>query len=130
MISVLLGMRFSQVWVNAVAQGTFGNLTVAWSPAPVKTAGVGALIPMPTPDPDSGCEVRGVITDEIGHDVTASAWVSDYIENGGYRGKLVPPKRPPQVGETWPHPGEWITHTLGPLTEIEGRKIVLSDHTL
>ena len=35
-----------------------------------------------------------------------------------------------QAKETWPGPGEWVTHQLGPLTEINGQPISLSDHTL
>lgn len=130
-ISVFLGVRYSQVWVDAVTNGLLGTLTMQWTPAPVKQTGIGALIPMPKPDAGPGCDVSVTIVDEIGRSVVASAWVSDFIESGGFKGKLTPVVQPKQpAAEKWPHPGEWNTHTLGPLTEIDGRKVTLTDHTL
>jgi hypothetical protein len=130
-INVLLGVRYSQVWVDAVTQGLLGTLTMQWTPAPVKQAGGGALIPMPKPEVGAGCDVSVTIKDEIGRSLVASAWISDFVECGGFKGKLTPVVQPKQpAAEKWPHPGEWNTHTLGPLTEIEGRKLTLTDHTL
>ena len=128
-VSVLLAVRYAQVWVDPVTTGTFGSLTATWTPAPVQTAGTGALVPVPKGQ--AGVDVSVVVTDGIGQRLTKTATVSAVVGGIQLTGELpAKPKQPPPAGEKWPHPGEWVTHTLGPLTEIDGSRVALTDHTL
>ncbi len=131
-VLVGLGVRYAQVWVDATPFQAFGNVVPCWSPTAASTAGLGALIPMPDPSVGSGCQVTATATDEVGQKLQASVFVSAVVEHGGLKGtlpQLMPPSHQ-QAKETWPGPGEWVTHQLGPLTEINGQPISLSDHTL
>jgi hypothetical protein len=128
-ISVLLGVRYAQVWVDPITTGTFGSLTATWTPAPVQTAGTGALVQVPLGQ--NSVDVGAVVIDGIGQRLTKTATLSAVVGGIELTGELpAAPKQPPAAAEKWPHPGEWITHTLGPLTDIEGSRITLTDHTL
>lgn len=129
LVSVLLGVRYAQLWVDPQPTGTFGPLSATWTPAPVTTAGTGALLQVP--DGQHSIDASVVVIDGIGQRLTATATVSAVVGGIQLTGELpAQPKQPPGAAEKWPHPGEWVTRTAGPLTEIEGSLVTLSDHTL